>query len=190
MASAKASKESKKATKAAESEGGGYLVPAVIIVAVIAIALVLGYLASSTILGGGGGGQQSLQGFENSFYAAQRVGIYVTYLNGSSFAYADGCASNLIESITASRSHHRNMTTIDLMIIANSTSCLAPNGPLGSANGTKVIPISSCLAISHSEPSIFINYSDTNSTAVRSGNLYTSGDALFLSECGISSELG
>ena len=75
-------------------------------------------------------------------------------------------------------------------MIANSTSCLSPNGALGSANGTKISSLSSCLAISQHEPSVFINYSTINSTSIKTGNLYTSGDSLFLSECGVASELG
>jgi len=156
---------------------------------VIVIAAVLGYLASRS-WGGGGGSQESFQAFQSSLYAAPRAAIYVTYLNGTSFSYSASCAYSLIESLISNRAHHRNASSIDFMIIANSTSCLAPSGALGASNGTRVIPISSCLAASRSEPSIFINYSSVNSTSIRSGNLYTSGDALFLSECGISSELG
>ncbi|MDE1865600.1 MAG: hypothetical protein KGH94_03120 [Candidatus Micrarchaeota archaeon] len=163
----------------------------VLVVAIVAIAAVLGYLISSGLVTSGGGNSNgNFQSFQNSFYSAKRVGIYVAYNNGSAFSYTDGCATNLIQQITASRTHHRNTTTIDLLIMANATSCLTPNGPLGSANGTIVLPMSRCLAISANEPSVFINYSGTNSTIIRSGNLYTQGDALFLSECGIASELG
>jgi hypothetical protein len=179
----KAEKSSKKAPSAKH-------IPVIIIVAVVAIAAVLGYLATSGFGGGGTGGQQTFQSFQSGFYSAQRVAIYVPFINSSTFAYSDGCATQLIQSIVSSRSHHRNMTSIDLMIIANSTSCLSPNGPLGSSNGTKITPIASCLAVSGHEPSVFINYSGTNFTAIKAGNLYTRGDALFLSECGIASELG
>ncbi len=181
----KAEKSAKKGSTSASRH-----IPVVIIIVVVAIAAVLGYLATSGFAGGGSGGQQTFQSFQSGFYSAQRVAIYVPFINSSTFAYSDGCATQLIQSIVSSRSNHRNMTSIDLMIIANSTSCLSPNGPLGSSNGTKITPIASCLAVSAHEPSVFINYSSTNSTAIKAGNLYTKGDALFLSECGIASELG
>jgi hypothetical protein len=203
MATQKASSEKKKSTaekkvanekkvaEKAEPKKGGSTnwTPALIIIAVIAIAAVLGYFASSA-LKGTGTGQQSFQSFQSSFYTAPRVGIYVTYVNGTEFSYVSGCAYQVIERIIASSNHHRNASTIDFMVVANSTSCLSPNGALGSSNGTKVTPISNCLAISKTEPSVFINYSLANSTVIRSQDLYTSGDSLFLSECGIASELG
>jgi hypothetical protein len=188
-AGAKAAKSQRKTSKEGESKASGaarsYLIPAIIIIAVIAMAIVLGLIVSQSV---GGGGQQNLQGFQNKFYAAPRVAIYV--MNSSQFSYSDNCANYLIQKLILSQAHHRNASTIDLMVVANSTSCLGPNGPLGSANGTKVMPLSSCLAVSNGEPSVFINYSSTNSTSIMSGNLYTSGDSLFLSECGIASELG
>lgn len=194
MATAKDTKERKKtAAKAKEEpakpEGNGYLVPAVIIIAVIVIAVVLGYLASTYLMGGGS--QQSLQGFENSFYSAPRVAIYVAYVNGSEFSYSTGCAYSLIERLIDNQAHHRNSSTIDFMIVANRTSCLSPKGSLGTANGTVITPLASCLAVSTHEPSIFINYSTAgNSTAIKSDVLTTTGDGLFLTECGISSEIG
>lgn len=188
MATEKKAKKSEKPQKAEQKEGSKYM-PAIIIIAVIAIAIVLGYLASSQFAVGGSK-QQGFSAFQSSFFSAPRVAVYVGFINGSTFSYADGCASALIESMVASKTHHRNMSTIDLMIIANSTSCLSPNGPLGKSNGTTVTPIASCLAVSNHEPSVFINYSDLNLTSVKAGNLYTQGDALFLSECGIAPELG
>lgn len=185
---AKKSEKPKKLKEEQQPDSGRYL-PAVIIIAVVAIAIVLGYLVSSHFTGGSPN-QQGFSAFQSSFFAAPRVALYVSYLNGSTFSYADGCASALIESMIASKDHHRNMSTIDLMIIANSTSCLSPKGSLGSSNGTVVVPMASCLAVSTHEPSIFINYSSSNSTSVRAGNLYTQGDALFLSECGIAPEFG
>lgn len=166
-----------------KSSSRSYL-PIMIIVAVVAIAIAVGYLATSQ----GAGGGQTFQGFQNGFYSAPRVAIYATYDNST---YQINCAIKVIGSITASRAHHRNSSTIDFFVIANSTSCLSQSGPLGSTNnGTKVTQIADCLAVSGHEPSIFINYSATNSTTIRAGNLYTRGDALFLSECGIASELG
>jgi hypothetical protein len=183
--------DSKKEKPKAEGKDGGNTLTMVVIIAVVVIAVALGYLVSSGIFNmTGGGGQGSFQGFQTHFYSAPRVAIYVTYLNGSTFSYAAGCAYSMIEKMIESSTNHRNASTIDFLIIANSTSCLAPIGVLGASNGTRVIPISECLATSSHEPSVFINYSATNSTVVRAGNLYTSGDALFLSECGISSELG
>ena len=182
--SKKAQKERSAKTKQ-DGGAGRYLLPAVIVIAVLVIAAALGIAAYTY-----GGGQGSFQSFQSAFYSAPRVGIYVTYTNGTAFSYSSGCAYSIIQRIIASRTHHRNASTIDFLIIANSTSCLGPDGALGSSNGTKITPLPECLAVSAHEPSIFINYNMTNSTSIRSGNLYTSGDALFLSECGVASELG
>jgi hypothetical protein len=186
MAERKIASASKGKPKEAKQAGSSNMLPLVIIAAVIIIAIAVGYLLTAPI----SGGSESFQNFQGSFYSAPRIGVYVTYINGTTFSYADGCATALIQSMVSSSAHHRNASSIDLMIIANSTSCLAPNGTLGASNGTKVVPISNCLAVSSNEPSVFINYSSTNATSIRAGNLYTQGDALFLSECGVASELG
>lgn len=186
MAAKKTEKQAEKRVRQEEKRSN--LLPIALAVVIIVIAAVIGYLLAKGY--GSAGGQGSFSSFQGSFYSAPRVGIYVSYINGTTFSYADGCATDLIESMIASRAHHRNATTIDFMVIANSTSCLKPNGPLGSSNGTSVEPISSCLNVSSHEPSVFINYSRANTTSIRGDSLYTSGDALFLSECGIASELG
>lgn len=179
-------KEDKKEQKGKET-GSGYTVPIAIVVAVVAIAIILGYIASSNLIKGGG---STFAGFQSSFYSAHRVAIYVPFINSSDFSYTTTCAAAVIETITGSKTHNRNSSTIDYFVIANSTSCLAPAGSLGHSNGTRVVPISSCIAISKTEPSVFLNYSIVNSTTVRDGNLYTQGDGLFLQECGIAAELG
>jgi len=178
-----AKKSAKQAKKQEETSGSRYIT-AVIIIALIVVAIVVGYVLSSALDGGGaGGGQQSFQSFQSAFMSAQKVAIYAT-TGGNNTAI--NCALGLIETTA----QHRPSNTIDFLVIANSTSCLTSNGALGKANGTMVVPIKTCLAISDSEPAVFVNYSETNSTVIKDNKLYTSGDVLFLSECGIASELG
>ena len=193
MPRTKTAKEPKKAAKEQKAEpkgskGGSYLVPAVIIIVVIAIAAVLGYIVSTRT--GGGGNQQGLAGFESSFYSAPRIAIYATYQNGTAFSYEIGCTSRLIQQLESQGIHHRSNSTMDFMVIANSTSCLLTVN-LGSPDySIKNLTTAQCLAISANEPSIFINYSEVNSTVIKGTSLYTSGDDMFLNECGIASELG
>ncbi|MDE1871052.1 MAG: hypothetical protein KGI06_02315 [Candidatus Micrarchaeota archaeon] len=127
--------------------------------------------------------------FKNNFNSAPRVNIFVAAYNGTVLSSTVGCATAIIEQIVASRSNHRNASTIDLNII-NQTSCIRTTG-LGTKNVSNYTTTSlqNCLNTSSTEPSIYINYSATNTTIIRPEYLYMSGDSMFLSECGLASEI-
>ena len=125
--------------------------------------------------------------FKANFDSAPRIAIYATAYNGTVMSSTIGCATEIIENIVANAQFHRNSSTIDFFII-NQTRCTYVSG-LGASNGTET-SLGSCLNMSGSEPTIYINYSRVNVTTIRSRYLYTSGDRLFLSECGLATELG
>jgi hypothetical protein len=131
--------------------------------------------------------QGSFSVFKSNFYSAPRVAIYATAYNGTVMSGTVGCATAIIENIVASTQSHRNSSTIDFFII-NQTKCTYVAG-LGKSNGTET-SLDACFNMSASEPTIYINYSLTNVTTVKPNYLYTSGDKLFLSECGVATELG
>jgi hypothetical protein len=125
--------------------------------------------------------------FKSNFDSAPRVAIYATSYNGTVMSSTVGCATAIIENIVANAQAHRNSSTIDFFIV-NQTRCLYVAG-LGNSNGTET-SLGSCLNMSGSEPTIYINYSRANMTTIKPRYLYTSGDSLFLNECGIATELG
>ena len=143
------------------------------------------YFAISTLYHGTTSG--GFSAFKANFYSAPRVAIYATAYNGTVLSGTVGCATAIIENIVANAQAHRNSSTIDFFII-NQTACTYVAG-LGMSNGTETT-VGSCLNMSGMEPTIYINYSLTNRTVVTPNYLYTSGDRLFLSECGIATELG
>ncbi len=75
---------------------------------------------------------------------------------------------------------------MDFYIIQNKTSCAYINETIAitTPNGSYVVANSTyCLSRAAEEPSIFINYSDTNSTVVTPEHVYIKGDYRYLSEC-------
>ncbi len=161
------------------------VIMAIIIIIVFASAL----LAAMYMLSNHSSRTTTFASFQRSFYAAPRVSIYVNDMNESTYQYTLGCATALIEAIVANKQDHRNSSTINFYIV-NGTKCIAPNGALGKSNGTINTSSSICLSKIDQQPSIFINYSKTNSTIISGTTFYTSGDLKFLRECGIASELG
>ena len=179
----------KKDPKEGNSKRGGepkvktqyLIIAAVAFVAIVAIS----YLVVSGFYSGNP--STSFSVFKNNFYSAPRVAIYATAYNGTVMSSTIGCATAIIENIVANAQAHRNSSTIDFFIV-NQTLCTYVRG-LGMSNGTET-SLGSCTNMSASEPTIYINYSLTNTTNVKPNYLYTSGNRLFLSECGIATELG
>jgi hypothetical protein len=130
----------------------------------------------------------SISTFLSNFYSAPRVAIYTTAYNGTQISSTIGCASALIESVVGSPSHHRNASTIDFFAI-NGTSCTYELGIGGIIKNYTYNSISNCINMSRSEPSIFINYSESNSTIVKPESLYIYGNQKFLAMCGITTEI-
>ncbi|EQD67411.1 hypothetical protein B2A_00768, partial [mine drainage metagenome] len=69
-------------------------------------------------------------------------------------------------------------------------SCIYRQGALGTliSNYTNTTR-AACLGYGKSMPSIFINYSTANSTVIKPTQLYFTGDAKFLDECGIAYQI-
>jgi hypothetical protein len=159
------------------------------VLAVVVIVVFLAALGAAYFITRSGSGS-GFSSFVSAFHSAPRVAIAVTAYNSIEFSYTIACGTSVIERIVGSKQYHRNETTIDFFVI-NSTSCLVPNAALGSATGAVNENISNCMSRINSEPSIYINYSASgNLTRIKGTSLYTSGDATFLSECGIAQELG
>ncbi len=99
-----------------------------------------------------------------------------------------GCSTQLIEQLIASKTQHRNASTIDYYVM-NATQCSYSGASLGSAGGSINTTPTECLNLAGTEPRIFINYSSTNSTFVSPTALYIHGNMKFMLQCGIASEI-
>ncbi len=185
MAAASSPRKTRKAEpKAAKAEQ----VPAKTkYIAGIGLAVIILAIAGALFYGLQPSQPSSIGAFQASFLSANTIGIYVGDFNATGYPPADGCANNLIETAVANAQHHRAPGSINFFVV-NTTSCSYSHG-LGGTVNTSVINVTQCLGFSATEPSIFINYSTTNSTLVRDGVLYISGTLKFLSECGIASEI-
>lgn len=117
------------------------------------------------------GGNSSFSTFKSNFDSAKRVDITVTAYNGTVLSSTIGCATQLIEQMVASKSNHRNSTTIDLSII-NQTSCIKKQGLGMNTSNYTITSLQNCLNITSTEPTIYINYSSTNVTRIKSNELY------------------
>ena len=176
--------DKKKSNETAAEDRSSSIALAVVVIVVFIAALVAAYFMTRPGISSG------FSSFVGEFHNAPRVAIAVTAYNSMEFSYTIACGTSVIERIVGSKQYHRNETTIDFFVI-NSTSCIVPNAALGSATGAVNESIATCMSRINSEPSIYINYSaSSNVTRIKGTSLYTSGDATFLSECGIAQELG
>jgi len=126
--------------------------------------------------------------FENSFHSAPSVAIYVTAYNSTALDSTMGCATQLIESMVSSSGYHRNSSSINFFVL-NQSACFSSASALGTASNSTQKPISECMNVSKSMPSIFINYSTVNKTIINAKSIYIIGDTIFLKECGIAPAL-
>jgi len=129
----------------------------------------------------------SFSTFKSNFNSAQRVAIYVNGFNQTALVSTVDCSTTIISTIIASPVSHRNSSTIDYYVL-NQTSCLYHRLGSGTNNYTN-LNLSDCLNSANAEPSIFLNYSITNTTIIRPTQLYIAGDQKYLRECGIAPEL-
>ena len=79
------------------------------------------------------------------------------------------------------------MSTINFFILTNDSCTYSPGFSLPIQ--LKNASIQNCLNFSAGNPSIFINYSSTNTTIIKPNTLYFMGNAEFLGECGIAYEI-
>ena len=174
-------KEEKKAEKQEPQEKGkrNYLVYAVVIIVIALIAVGIYYVFANTVA-------VPFSSFKTNFLAAPRVGVVSTFSNLSQLPSEISCYSQIIQYIA----HNRNSKTIDFFQIdQRNASCTYAAG-LGYPINTSQQSISKCLAVANSEPSVFLNFSSTNSTTVTLLHLYVSGNAAYMASCPIAPDLG
>ncbi len=160
------------------------------IAAIIFIVIIVFAIAGALVYGLNNNGSTSLGTFTNNFNSAHRVAIIVTEYNGTQLSATVGCATSLIEQLVAAHgSAHKNATSIDFYIM-NRTRCTY-SSQLGNPqnNSSQTSTVQQCLTMAQSEPRIFINYSNTNSSRITPQALYVSGNINFLVECGVATEL-
>lgn len=178
--------EAKRTSKAEKERKASSDIPGYIILVIVAIIAII-VAATLTILIKGQ--STPFNTFKSNFNSAKRVAIYTTGYNGSQLSSALGCSTAIIEEITGNPSIHRNSSTIDFFVL-NQTSCVFEHGVGGIVTNYTYNSTANCLSAGKSEPSIFVNYSKTNSTTISPTSLHFSGDTQFLAICGIASELG
>lgn len=169
-------------TKPKPKQDGTHGIGVVIFIIVI-IAIIAGGLAYGLNRQTG----TSITTFENNFNSAPTVAIVVWANNNTNLGPPISCATNLIEELTSSHeSAHRAASSIVQYYMNNTVCSYSQIGV--SANATTATP-AQCRTMSAQYPRILINYSNTNSTSITPDALYVSGDLLFLSECGVASQI-
>jgi len=172
-------KDEKKAEQKGEQRKNNYLVYGVVIVVVALIAIGIYYVFANTVA-------VPFSSFKTNFLAAPRVGVVSTFSNLSQLPSEISCYSQIIQYIA----HNRNSKTIDFFQIdQRNASCTYAAG-LGYPINTSQQSVAKCLAVANSEPSVFLNFSDANSTTVTLLHLYVSGNAQYMARCPIAPDLG
>lgn len=158
---------------------------ALAILAVIVIVLALYYVYSTQIA-------TPFPTFLVNFKSASRIAISVNYgnipLNRSvpqNESQLTPCATSLVQMITGGG---RSPTTIDFFDV-NGTTCSYLNGFGTSSAQISTTSAAACISIAKSEPSIFLNYSATNSTYITPYHLYVDGNANYMAKCGIAVDM-
>jgi len=183
----KVSTKKKEAPKARSNRGVMKIAVAVVVIVIIAAAAFAIYTYYNSI---SGQHSASFSTFESNFNSAQRVAIFATAYNGTVLSSTVGCATAVIVQIVSSQAHHRDPGTIDYYVI-NQTSCVYAAGGLGKPTSNyTTTSLQNCLNVTGTEPTIYINYTATNSTIIRPEYFYTSGNSAYLAQCGIANELG
>ena len=157
-----------------------------IIIAIVAVIAVIAAIAYARLYSSS---SSSFNAFKSAFNSAPKVGIYVTADNSTGLSSTVGCATTLIERIVETPQTHRSPSSIGFYVM-NSTSCVySSNGLGGTIKNYTYTSTENCLNFSRGVPSIFLNYSNANSTLITHDSLYISGDAAFMNQCGIAYEL-
>lgn len=175
-------KDQKKAASPKKEEQKTNYIPYIAVIIVVAIIIALIYFVGTNYV------TTSFATFKANFITVPRVALAVGYSNTTQFSAMNPCFVNIIQYIA----HTRNASTIDFFIInqANST-CLYSSSGLGHPiSGISTQSASKCLSVANSEPSVFLNYSSTNSTRITLSHLYISGNADYMAKCPIAQELG
>jgi hypothetical protein len=179
MASSKKETTSRKHDSAKGSDKKNQLLPALAVVVVIIIVAAVAYEAYSNYT------YVNFNTFKANFDSATRVAIAITYQNTSNLPLLIPCTDMLVQVIA----HSRNASTIDFFIL-NKTSCAYSPTGLGHAINISTKSASSCLSVADSEPSVFLNASQSNSTVILPYHFYQNADPSYLSKCAIAAEFG
>ncbi|MCL5092489.1 MAG: hypothetical protein M1364_02395 [Candidatus Marsarchaeota archaeon] len=177
--------KSAKAQEVPESENSSnikYIAAFGIIIIVLAFAGAIVYGVSNS------NAQTPFSVFQKNFNTANAVNIYIVGNNGTAISSTSGCATAIIQAIEFNATHRRNSSTISFFAL-NQTGCVYLSGLGKAAKNYTYSSASACIKQSASKPSIFINYSVSNSTVIKPDTFYLSGDARYLAECGISGEI-
>ena len=159
-------------------QGKTYLVVAAAIVIIAAAAMFLSYSGYSSNV--------PFSTFKSNLQDAKSVNLYVTYINDTQYSSEGTCFPLIIEQLA----HTRKASTINFFLI-NQTSCIYPRGGLGSPNvSLENTSVQNCLNESSSGPSIFLNYSSSNSTRITADRMYIYGNTGYMSRCPIASDFG
>ncbi|MGC8572004.1 MAG: hypothetical protein ACP5RI_03030 [Candidatus Micrarchaeia archaeon] len=130
----------------------------------------------------------SFSTFISNFNSAPKISIVVSAMNSTDLSYAIECETQLILSLTSNHENYRNPSSMNLYVIEGNN-CTYLNG-LGSYTSNYInTGKSECLNMSSVNPTIYINYSNTNSTVIKQNALYFSGNSKALQMCGIAPEL-
>lgn len=159
-------------------QGRTYLIVAAAIVIIAAAAVFMSY--------GGYSSSVPFSTFKSNLQDAKSVNLYVTYINDTQYSSEGTCFPLIIEQLA----HTRKASTINFFLV-NQTSCIYPKGGLGSPNvSLENTSVQNCLNESSSGPSIFLNYSSSNSTRITADRMYIYGNTGYMSECPIASDFG
>lgn len=175
-------KEAKKASpKKEEPKKTNYVTYIAVVAVILAIVALIYYVGTNYI-------STSFATFKANFISVPRVALTIGYSNTTQFSQMNPCFINMIQYIA----HTRNASTIDFFIInqANAT-CLYSSTGLGHPiSGISTQSAGKCLSVANSEPSVFLNFSATNSTAITLSHLYVFGNSGYMAKCPIAQELG
>ncbi len=164
--------------KNSKVQGKAYLIAAVAIVIITAAAIFFAYSGAQSNV--------PFSTFKSNLQDAKSVNLYVTYTNDTQYSSEGTCFPLIIEQLA----HTRKASTINFFLI-NQTSCTYPKGGLGSPNvSLENTSVQNCLNESSSGPSVFLNYSSSNSTRITAEKMYIYGNAGYMSECPIASDFG
>ncbi len=160
------------------------VVAAVLIVAVVLTAYVysLGYFPISKAPTG------TIQSFARALNASNTVRIFVSDPNSTIYINTTYCATSFIYQLEKERNIHKPPSSIDFFVVSPNQSCTYSIGLQNASNYTTGTA-SKCDSISAKSPTIWVNYSSSNSTKVYGNSLYISGDNRYLFECAGAAEL-
>ncbi len=153
-----------------------YFSIAIIIIIILALALIIMYLIPQYF-------GTSFNTFKANFNSAQRIAVVSQYTNASQYVILSQCSTDIISAETAS--DHRNASTIDFYVINSTTCTYAPNG-LGHVLNPVTTNASSCEKQIQSEPSISLNYSNSNYTSITPYHMTIFGNDAYFLECPVA----